>query len=319
MLINITDFSTVCSDYEIEQFTAIGEELQIAERAALEQMASYLRHRYDTEKAFSATGEERTHIEQMARRRQSVRLTAELMRNTDSLTKKDLKTRTPSVGGEQYAPSRGLKSKPGSGEIFSDDHLYFPEDCHICPFGGALQGLWADLTGRKNCMKCKRVQACNDGTDADKRIENYDEKEWERTYTPLKGGFVVTQRERIAESKASKAERKKFDKEMRMCMVLADNGHDVEYLKGENRPIGQTYDIHMDGIKADLKCITKGAGNIVKYARKALKEQGAEAVVFEIPSHAFEFYDALTEARRKCNGRIFFYFSDDMELKEIKK
>lgn len=32
-----------------------------------------------------------THIEQMARRRQGVRLTAELMRNTDSLTKKDLK------------------------------------------------------------------------------------------------------------------------------------------------------------------------------------------------------------------------------------
>lgn len=32
-----------------------------------------------------------THIEQMTRRRQSVRLTAELMRNTDSLTKKDLK------------------------------------------------------------------------------------------------------------------------------------------------------------------------------------------------------------------------------------
>lgn len=59
MLINITDFSTVCSDYEIEQLTALGEELQIAERAALEQMASYLRHRYDTEKAFSATGEER--------------------------------------------------------------------------------------------------------------------------------------------------------------------------------------------------------------------------------------------------------------------
>lgn len=230
-------------------------------------------------------------------------------------------TQTPSVGGEQYAPSRGLKSKPGSGEIFSDDHLYFPEDCHICPFGGALHGLWADLTGRKrgNCMKCKRVQACNDGTDAEKRILNYNEEEWERTHTSPKGGLVVTQRERIAESKVSKAERKKFVKEMRMCKVLADNGHDVEYLKGVNRPIGQTYDIHMDGIKADLKCITKGAGNIVKYARKALKEQGAEAVVFELPKNPeVEFYEVLAEARRKCKGRIFFYILDDNVLKEIK-
>ena len=75
-------------------------------------------------------------------------------------------TRTPSVEGERYAPSRGLKSKPGSGEIFSDDHLYFPEDCHICPFGGGLHGLWADLTGRKrgNCVACKRVQACHEAS-----------------------------------------------------------------------------------------------------------------------------------------------------------
>jgi hypothetical protein len=104
-----------------------------------------------------------------------------------------------------------------------------------------------------------------------------------------------------------------------MCIVLADNGHDVEYLKGVNRPTGQTYDIHMDGIKADLKCITGGAGNIVTYAKKALREQGAEAVIFEIPSHASKYYEILAEVRRKCNGRIFFYFSDDMELKEIKK
>ena len=104
-----------------------------------------------------------------------------------------------------------------------------------------------------------------------------------------------------------------------MCKVLADNGHDVEYLQGVNRPAGQTYDIRMDGIKADLKCITGGAGNIVKYIKKALTKQGGEAVILEIPSHAPEYYGALAEARRKCNGRIFFYFSDDLELKEIKK
>jgi hypothetical protein len=85
-----------------------------------------------------------------------------------------------------------------------------------------------------------------------------------------------------------------------------------------NRSAGQTYDILFDSIKADLKCVTGGAGNIVKYAKKALTKQGGEAVVFEIPSHNPKYYEALAEARRKCTGRIFFYFMDDMELKEIK-
>ena len=73
-----------------------------------------------------------------------------------------------------------------------------------------------------------------------------------------------------------------------------------------------------DSIKADLKCVTGGAGNIVKYAKKALTKQGGEAVVFEIPTHDAKYYAALTEARRKCTGKIFFYIVDEMVLKELK-
>lgn len=51
----------------------------------------------------------------------------------------------------------------------------------------------------------------------------------------------------------------------------------------------------------------------------ALTKQGGEAVIFELPSHNPSYYGALAEARRKCYGQIFFYFSDDLELKEIKK
>ena len=57
----------------------------------------------------------------------------------------------------------------------------------------------------------------------------------------------------------------------------------------------------------------------MKYVKKALNQQGCEAVVMEIPSHSKVYYDAITEARRKCDGRLFFYFSDDTEVKEIKK
>ena len=47
------------------------------------------------------------------------------------------------------------------------------------------------------------------------------------------------------------------------------------------------------------------------------KKQGGDAVIFELPNHDIEMYNAITEARRKCKGRLFFYFKDDIELKEV--
>ena len=143
-------------------------------------------------------------------------------------------------------------------------------------------------------------------------------KEWQHTYSTNDGGYIVIQKERIVEANVSNAERRKFEKELEMCQVLADNGYKVEYLKGVNRPHGQTYDIRMNGMNAELKCITGGAGNIVKYAKKALGKQGGKAVVLELPNADKKYFDALAEARRKCVGRIFFYVKDENVLKEVK-
>lgn len=206
------------------------------------------------------------------------------------------------------------------GRTFPDYNPYTIRRCRDCDMNSG-KGKLAFVPENELCEACRlvRAQKC-ENIGAGERIMKYDEKSWERTYiSPKDNGLVATQRERIAESKASNSERQKFVKEMRMCKVLADNGHDVEYLRGVNRPVGQTYDICMDGIKADLKCITGGAGNIVKYAKKALTKQGGEAVVLEFPnSPGVEFYEALAEARRKCKGRIFFYIFGDNILKEVK-
>ncbi|MDD7303045.1 MAG: phage minor head protein [Prevotellaceae bacterium] len=200
-----------------------------------------------------------------------------------------------------------------------DYNPYTIRRCNDCDLAKGKASL-AFIPDNELCAACRLIRAQkNENTGATERILRYDETTWERTYvSPKDVGLVATQLERIAEATASNTERKKFNKEMRMCKVLADNGHDVEYLQGVNRPAGQTYDILFDGIKADLKCVIGGAGNIVKYAKKALTKQGGEAVVFEIPSHNPKYYEALAETRRKCTGRIFFYFMDDMELKEIK-
>lgn len=63
--------------------------------------------------------------------------------------------------GKGDEPQAGLRTKPGSGEIFSDDHPYFPKSCGACPYGsqaGRLRTLFASLGGNdKNCNTCKRA------------------------------------------------------------------------------------------------------------------------------------------------------------------
>lgn len=226
----------------------------------------------------------------------------------------ELATGRDSKGIFRFNPGKEGKSVP-------DYNPYTIRKCKSCDIAkGKLNTAKPFIPENEMCAACKLIRAqLEDNIGASRRIVRYNEEEWERTYiSPNDNGLVATQWERIAESEASNSERQKFVKEMRMCKVLADNGHDVEYLQGVNRPAGQTYDIRMDGIKADLKCITGGAGNIVKYAKKALTKQGGEAVIFEFPSPDKKFFDALAEARRKYSGRMFFYIIEENILKEVK-
>ena len=226
----------------------------------------------------------------------------------------ELATGRDSKGIFRFNPGKEGKSVP-------DYNPYTIRKCKSCDIAkGKLNTAKPFIPENEMCAACKLIRAqLEDNIGASRRILRYNEEEWERTYiSPNDNGLVATQWERIAESEASNSERQKFVKEMRMCKVLADNGHDVEYLQGVNRPAGQTYDIRMDGIKADLKCITGGASNIVKYAKKALTKQGGEAVIFEFPSPEKKFFDALAEARRKYSGRMFFYIIEENILKEVK-
>ena len=226
----------------------------------------------------------------------------------------ELATGRDSKGIFRFNPGKEGKSVP-------DYNPYTIRKCKSCDIAkGKLNTAKPFIPENEMCAACKLIRAqLEDNIGASRRIVRYNEEEWERTYiSPNDNGLVATQWERIAESEASNSERQKFVKEMRMCKVLADNGHDVEYLQGVNRPVGQTYDIRMDGIKADLKCITGGASNIVKYAKKALTKQGGEAVIFEFPSPEKKFFDALAEARRKYSGRMFFYIIEENILKEVK-
>lgn len=59
MFLTVEDYKSVCDEYEMEQLSALTDDRLKAERAALEEIGSYTRHRYDMEKAFAAEGEDR--------------------------------------------------------------------------------------------------------------------------------------------------------------------------------------------------------------------------------------------------------------------
>ena len=59
MFLTIEDYQSVCDSFEFEQVTASEAERLTAERAAMEQICSYTRHRYDMQQAFAAEGEQR--------------------------------------------------------------------------------------------------------------------------------------------------------------------------------------------------------------------------------------------------------------------
>jgi hypothetical protein len=115
---------------------------------------------------------------------------------------------------------------------------------------------------------------------AEKYKNGYDSNKWDKKYFDRKtGGFVVASKDRVKQSGLSKNERLKYEKELYSCKVFAKNGYSMELREGKGK--GNTYDVKINGVKADLKSVSN-ANNIMKYAKKAINRQGASRVLFEV-------------------------------------
>lgn len=70
-------------------------------------------------------------------------------------------THKPSGTSISDNPQKGLSANPGtSGELFSDDHPYFPDSCTQCPFSpglsGRLKGFFS-ARRKKDCHNCRYI------------------------------------------------------------------------------------------------------------------------------------------------------------------
>ena len=127
------------------------------------------------------------------------------------------------------------------------------------------------------------------------------------------GGYVVAHHSRLAHGYISKNEREKLEKEMRMAEVFARNGYRIEMLEEADRKSAP--DVLINGIKGDFKSVSS-ENNVVRYAKKAFKKQGAEVVLFEIDAMTREIYTELLKAKEK-GGRIFYYSQKDRVVHEL--
>ena len=149
-----------------------------------------------------------------------------------------------------------------------------------------------------------RVERTKIIKEAREKYDAYDETVWEKAYFDEgSGGYVALNRKRIEYSEVSKNEKAKFDKEFNMSRVFAENGYKIEML--EEIPRIPSPDVTINGILADLKSVS-GHNNIVKYATKAIYQQGAELILFR-----FDMMDELILAAinalklRKIKGMYF--------------
>lgn len=124
---------------------------------------------------------------------------------------------------------------------------------------------------------------------------------------------MVTEHQRIKESKVNAREKAVYEKEKSMSIVASKHGHRIEHLSGRDRKPGESYDIKFNGIPADLKSFS-GAGAMIKQIKHAFKQQGAKIVVVRLENDNEKLKERLMEVRRKFNDRIFFYYQSNPDV-----
>lgn len=218
------------------------------------------------------------------------------------------------VSDEQEALNRGSQATTGKHQelfrfnpgkrqaCYPDYNPYTIKKCTTCSKNSFKL---AKVPNNELCAACKVIREMKEVQEkARRQYEDYDEKRWRKEYfDDASGGYLVTEESRQAYGNRNKQEKAKYDKEHEMCLTYARAGYRVEHL-GETPGVSSP-DVRINGIPADLKR-TKGSGNIVKYAKKAISKQGAEMVLFQFDAMDELTHQELNKLRKAgVHGRYF--------------
>ena len=110
------------------------------------------------------------------------------------------------------------------------------------------------------------------------------------------GGSLTVLAERTNEGLASKSNIEVYRKEKKMSRILAKNGHEVTLRQSSKK--GDTYDVDIDGGKADLKWLTSPK-YMMKHAKKATTQQGAQKTIFMLNGRFGKYRGAIRKLQTK--------------------
>lgn len=183
------------------------------------------------------------------------------------------------LGGEGVAePSPGLGGNPAkTGQVFSDDHPYFPSDCAHCGiYNASIKNRLASVfyDRKKDCYNCPYIRSCiNEINGEVERIkanrQRYRHLEKDGNYEDVKfnktnGGLTATHKGHISHD-GPKAERFFSEKitstelEKECQEHLFRTGH-VAILLDESKKRHGNYlpalDIELDGVRMDIRSVT---------------------------------------------------------------
>lgn len=116
------------------------------------------------------------------------------------------------------------------------------------------------------------------------------------------GGEVYLPEARRKEGIRSKNERLILAKELRMARVFAKAGYKIVFTEnGANN-----HDVFIDGVAADLKRL-ESHNHIVRHAKHATRNQGAELVLFEFVQETDKTHREIEKLKEKdIHGKYFF-------------
>ena len=217
----------------------------------------------------------------------------------------------------------GLEGNPIEKGLITDKHPYYPKSCSACPFykpQGIKGWVRKRLVGRtKDCHNCPYISKAILQAQLNER---YPLESWEHTFTSRTGGYVVTERSRIAEAGINATERAKFTKELETAKVMAEHGHKIVYLGESGRAAGNTYDILLDELPCEIKCFSgKQGGAIEEQLKHAFSTQGAQTAVVRLSERGGRAYERLETCLRTQkvlkDKTVYVFWQDTPEELEI--
>lgn len=254
------------------------------------------------------------------------------------------------LSGENIAPpSKGLGGNPAkTGQIFTDDHPYFPQDCAHCGFyNSTVKNRLASVfyNRKKDCYNCPYIKACINELKGEKerlkeRRVQFRKLQKDKDYNDVRydkktGGIAATHKGHITHDDP-KAQRffeglTSSDLERECQEQLFKTGHSVIFQDESKRSKGNqlpALDMRLDDVLMDIRSITgKGwySNVFVKKNEQLRRFNGRFDISEKADALCLYFHDPVLfdEAKMRKSINFFRFYRDksgeliDKDLKYI--